>query len=159
MPVTALMLVRGAAVLGAIAIGLTLYHWSVQQNLPPSRQVKIQQTWELEPGQRVGDYRVVGGLGDISIDLQGNKVWAPFAGDVYPLNKNCVLFSSPEVPAYLLRLCGVQQVNFGAVSQGGRIAKSQILHFATLRKQPDGSWAIVEPSREVLERVLNPQRT
>ena len=37
------------------------------QPLPPQRVINIQQQWELEPGDLIGDQLVVGSLGDISI--------------------------------------------------------------------------------------------
>ncbi|NJR69052.1 MAG: hypothetical protein HC771_10560 [Synechococcales cyanobacterium CRU_2_2] len=89
---------------------------------------------------------------------------APFDGEVYAYRdpselggaNRCVLFASPQVPAYLFRLCGLQGIQFGRVRQGASIGRAQSLHFATLRKQPDGSWAIVEPARDILQQVLAP---
>ncbi len=61
-----------------------------------TRQVTIQQTWELELGDAVGGFQVVAGLGDISIDMRGAKVRAPFTGEVEPAAtaSGCVFFSS-----------------------------------------------------------------
>ena len=126
--------------------------------MPSPRALTIQQTWELEPGSRIADRRVIAGLGDVSIDLRGSAVRAPFAGEVHPLRERCIIFSSPEVPAYLFRLCGLRRVAYGNTHQGEVIGKAHSLHFATLRKQPDGSWALVEPARDVLEKVLAPSR-
>jgi hypothetical protein len=81
-------------------------------------------------------------------------VYAPFAGKVEPHREDCVVFSSPEVPAYLLRLCGVRRPKLGQVQQGEAIASAEFLQFAALRRQPDGKWAMVEPSTDVLERTL-----
>jgi len=100
---------------------------------------------------------VVAGLGDISIDLKGDSAYAPFGGRVQPLKsdaKNCIAFSSPEVPAYLFRLCGLQNLKLGEVEQGDVIGSGAYLHFATLRKQTDGTWAMVEPAHDILERIL-----
>ncbi len=160
-------LVQGVLGVGAIAALLLARHWWISQTIPPPLQVKIQQTWELEPGERVGDYRVIGGLGDISLAMGGGSVRAPFQGEVYPYRdpselgraNRCVLFASPQVPAYLFRLCGLQGIRFGSVSQGAKIGRAQSLHFATLRKQPDGTWAIVEPARDVLQQVLAPGKS
>lgn len=128
--------------------------WLQRSDPPPSRQLHLQQQWELQPGERIADYKVAGGLGDVSIALKGGVVRAPFDGEVEPLSQDCVLFSSPEVPAYLFRLCGLNRPNFGELDQGKSIGSAEYLQFAALRKQPDGTWAMVEPSREILERSL-----
>jgi hypothetical protein len=122
-----------------------------------TRQVHIQQGWELQPGKSIAGHRVVAGLGDVSIRLRGTTLHAPFDGKVEPADmEDCVIFSSPKVPAYLLRLCGLSRPRLGAVLQGDRIGTGNILHFATLRKQPDGTWAIVEPSLNLIETALTP---
>ncbi|MBF2050992.1 MAG: hypothetical protein EDM05_62535 [Leptolyngbya sp. IPPAS B-1204] len=120
------------------------------------RTIQIQQTWQLQPGDSVGNYQIAAGLGDISIELDGGKVYAPFDGRVQPNVRDCVLFSSPDVPAYLFRLCGLQRPRLGQVKQGTAIGSGQYLHFATLRKLPEGTWTIVEPSESILEQLLNP---
>lgn len=123
---------------------------------PAPRQVSIQQTWELEPGDFIGPYRVVASLGDISIELKGQTLRAPFSGEVEPTDTgvNCIYFSTPEIPAYLFRFCGLRHPRLGSVTQGEAIGSSEYFYFATLRRQPEGTWAIVEPSRNVLERAL-----
>lgn len=122
----------------------------------PVRTVQIQQTWQLQVGDSIGTYRVAAGLGDISIELKGGKVYAPFEGRVQPNISDCVIFSSPELPAYLFRMCGLNQPRLGAVKPGDAIGSGQYLHFATLRKLPEGTWTIVEPSRSILEQILTP---
>lgn len=140
---------------GAIALLGTLVGCHSMSTLP-TRTIAIQQDWQLQPGARVAGHSVQGGIGDISIDLGGAKVYAPFAGQVQPSTHQCLLFSSPEVPAYLLRLCGLQQLELGTVQQGDAIAWGNTLQFAALRKQTDGQWAMVEPSVKILERSLQP---
>ncbi|MFQ4135911.1 hypothetical protein PGN35_006280 [Nodosilinea sp. PGN35] len=121
------------------------------------RQIVIKQAWEIESGDRVAGQLVTGSLGDISIRLQGARLRAPFTGQVELAAKgfNCIYFSSPEVPAYLFRYCGVSQPHLGPVQAGSVMGRGRYIHFATLRRQPDGTWAIVEPSDRVLERSLN----
>ncbi|MBE9179879.1 hypothetical protein IQ268_15010 [Oculatella sp. LEGE 06141] len=129
---------------------------SISKPAEPTRTVQIQQSWELQPGNTVGGHRIVGGLGDISIELKGDNVYAPFAGRVQPNVEGCVIFSTPDVPAYLFRLCGLRQPRLGAVQQGEAIGSGDVLQFAALRKQPDGKWAMVEPARDFLEQTLQP---
>ncbi|MEB3274707.1 MAG: hypothetical protein VKJ85_13060 [Prochlorothrix sp.] len=153
MRVTGSFIAKVAGIAGII--GLVVGHfWWKRPEAPAARALQVQQQWELEIGQRVADYRIVGGLGDISIALQGGKVQAPFGGEVRPHMPDCVIFSSPGVPAYLFRLCGLHRPQLGAVKQGETIGAGEMLQFATLRKQPDGSWSLVEPSRDLLERSL-----
>lgn len=125
---------------------------------PPPRQVALQQTWELQPGEQIGGYTVTASLGDVSVDLKGHRLRAPFAGDVEPAaaGVNCIYFSSPEIPAYLFRFCGLNRPHLGAVKPGDVIGSGRYVHFATLRRQPEGTWAIVEPSSNVLEKALTP---
>ncbi len=120
----------------------------------PSRNITVHQEWALQPGSRVGEYPVVGGLGDVSIELDGSTVKAPFDGKVQPTDHNCVAFSSPEVPAYLFRLCGVKRPRLGSIEAGETIGRGKVLQFAAMRRQPDGSWAMVEPAVEVLEKTV-----
>ncbi|GAB4475389.1 MAG: hypothetical protein OHK0037_36630 [Elainellaceae cyanobacterium] len=124
------------------------------QEPPAVRSVPIQQTWQMQPGSAIAGHRVLAGLGDISIDLAGNRIYAPFDGQLQPTAGDCVVFSSPEVPAYLLRLCGLRRPSLGGVQEGQPLGRGGVLHFATLRKQADGRWALVEPSAALLTRLL-----
>ena len=80
---------------------------------------------------------------------------APFDGELEPSAiEQCALYSTPEIPAYLFRLCGLKSFTYGAVKAGKPMGKGDYLSFATLRRQPDGTWTIVEPAESVLEKVL-----
>jgi hypothetical protein len=122
-----------------------------------ARTIQIQQTWQLQPGDSIANHSVVAGLGDISIRLNGDSVYAPFDGQVQQNVADCILFSSPDVPAYLFRLCGLKQPKLGSVQQGDTIGSAEYVHIATLRKQPEGTWAMVEPAKDILEKLLNRQ--
>jgi hypothetical protein len=100
---------------------------------------------------------VQSGLGDITVDIQGNRVFMPFEGQVQPAEGNslCVIVSSPDVPAYLFRLCGLGQVRLGNLAQGEAIGSGNTVAFATLRRQADGTWAMVEPAKELLSQFLD----
>ncbi|WP_199321960.1 hypothetical protein [Leptolyngbya sp. FACHB-321] len=37
-------------------------------------KIKLYQNWELQPGDTIGDRKVLGGLGDIAVALDGNPV-------------------------------------------------------------------------------------
>jgi hypothetical protein len=142
-------LVSLACLLGLVACG-------PRDRPPPMREVTIQQNWSFQPGAEVAGHAIRGGLGDISIDLRGGNLYAPFDGQLQPHQEGCVIFSSAQVPAYLLRLCGVERPKLGRVRQGEVMASSHILSFAMLRKHPDGTWALVEPANSLLERLLSP---
>jgi hypothetical protein len=140
--------------LGTLLVGL-----GGCSQLPPElpRQIVLKQSWELESGDRVGGHLVTGSLGDISVQLRGTRLHAPFTGQVERASKgfHCIYFSSPEVPAYLFRYCGVRRPRLGVLQAGEVMGRGNQIHFATLRRQPDGAWAIVEPSDSVLEQTLN----
>ena len=122
------------------------------------RTVPIQQNWELQPGKIVGGHRIAGGLGDISIEMGGDRVYAPFDGELQPNDvERCYIFSSPQLPAYLFRICGLKSAQVGLMQQGDTLGSADYLQFATLRRQPDGKWAIVEPASDILERILKQQ--
>lgn len=144
---------RGLAAVVALVASVSCSTSTVPE---PTRTIQIQQAWQLQPGDSVGAYRIAAGLGDISIELNGGKVYAPFNGRVQPNIRDCVLFASPDVPAYLFRMCGLKRLRLGPIKQGDPIGSGQYLHFATLRKLPEGTWTIVEPSRSMLERLLKP---
>jgi hypothetical protein len=154
MRVISLVSSRGAIALVLLAMMLTGCQFN--QSSEPPRTVQLQQSWELQPGDTLSGRRVGGSLGDISIELDGNRIFAPFDGRVQPdANiEGCVIFSSADVPAYLFRLCGLRNPQLGAIRRGNTIGTGDYLHFATLRRQPDGTWAMVEPSRDILERML-----
>ncbi len=145
----------------AVAIGtLWLVRLYVIPKTPPAtsneppRAVELSQQWVLQPGDRIGGYRIAGGLGDISVELRGKPVYAPTAGRVQMNREGCVIFSSDEIPAYLFRFCGLKQPNLGAIQPGEIIGTADYFQFATLRRQPDGKWAFVETSKEMLEKTL-----
>ncbi|MBX2866180.1 MAG: hypothetical protein KTR27_21720 [Leptolyngbyaceae cyanobacterium MAG.088] len=126
--------------------------------IPPQRVINIQQQWELEPGDLIGEHLVIGSLGDISIQLKRQSLRAPFRGKVEPSTYDqCVIYSTPEVPAYLFRFCGLRHPKFGIVKAGQKLGGGSHVQFATLRRQPDGTWIIVEPSTGVLERAISTQ--
>ena len=129
---------------------------SCQENPPvESRNLNIEQNWALKPGHYVAGHLISGGLGDVSIEVQGSPLFAPFSGLLQPHQTDCAIFSSPEVPAYLLRICGLKQPQLGPCQVGTRIGTGKTVHFAALRKQPTGQWAIVEPASDILERMLS----
>jgi hypothetical protein len=126
-------------------------------NPPPPRNVNLYQKWTLQPGDQLGGYRIQSGLGDVAVDLKGGKVFMPFEGEVQPAAGQedlCVIISSPDVPAYLFRLCGLRQPRLGSLAQGSSLGSGGVVAFATLRRQADGTWAMVEPSEKLIGQFL-----
>lgn len=146
--------VRAIAGMTSLALALLSFGCSRAPSADIAPAIKLYQTWELQPGDTIGDRTVLGGLGDISLDLDGNSVYAPFDGRTQVDKHRCLIFSSPDVPAYLFRLCGLNKPHLGSVSQGTALGSGDLLQFAALRKQPNGTWAIVEPAKAILERTL-----
>lgn len=140
----------GLAVLGTIGLA------GCPSQPEPTSTIDLQlyQVWELQPGDRLKGFEVTGGLGDTSIALNGKPAYAPFDGKTQIDKRQCLIFSSPNVPAYLFRLCGLANPRLGSVSQGEILGYAAVLQFATLRRQPNGTWAIVEPSKPILERTV-----
>ncbi|ESA37934.1 hypothetical protein N836_34645 [Leptolyngbya sp. Heron Island J] len=138
-----------------IASGALLTLLAACQSGPPlPRTITIQQTWELQVGKQVGNYRISSGLGDITLEMGGDPVQMPFDGKLQPMDDHCLALTSPEVPAYLFRLCGINRPNLGQRSQGHTIGRAERLVFAAFRKEPDGTWALIEPATELIEQFL-----
>lgn len=116
--------------------------------------LQVYQKWQLQTGDVVKGHTILAGLGDISIALDGKPVYAPFDGRAQKDQRECLIFSTPDVPAYLFRLCGLSDLRLGDRQQGEPMGSGAVVHFATLRKQPDGTWAIVEPSKPIIEKIL-----
>lgn len=137
----------------AILLGSETY-----ENHSPTHftSVEIEQAWALEPGDLLGHYSISSGLGDVVIELGGAPLYMPMAGEIQPLNPRCSLFSSPELPAYRLRLCGLSQVKSGLLREGVVFGRGDRVALALLRRQPQGTWAMVEPATSILEQFLTP---
>ncbi|HBB34128.1 MAG TPA: hypothetical protein DDZ80_10465 [Cyanobacteria bacterium UBA8803] len=133
---------------------LTLVSCTPQPTTESPIDIKLYQNWELQPGDIIAGHKVTGSLGDISIALKGGKVYAPYEGRLQPHKPGCVMFSSSDVPNYLLRLCGLKTPNFGLRKAGEALGSSDNLEFAVLNKRPDSKWALVEPSKQLLEQML-----
>lgn len=142
---------RGAQLASGALLALLA---SCQAGPPPPRAITIQQTWELQVGNQVGDYRISSGLGDITLELGGNPVRMPFDGRVQSMDEHCIALTSPEVPAYLFRLCGISRPKLGQQLQGHTVGRAQQLVFATFRKEPDGTWTLIEPATDLIAQFL-----
>lgn len=122
-----------------------------------SRNVNYYQDWGMQPGDTLAGYQVRSSLGDVAVNLNGETLFMPFDGTVQPQADQedlCIILSSPDVPAYLFRLCGVKQPRLGDRHQGDTIGRGDVVAFATLRRQADGTWAMVEPAKELIEQFL-----
>lgn len=116
--------------------------------------VKLYQKWTVQPGDKIAGKQVSGGLGDLSIELGGATVRSPFQGEVRRDDQGYLFLSSPSVPGYLFRLRGLEGVKLGKIQAGDRLGHGPLLHFATLKQQSNGTWAVVEPAQKVLEAIL-----
>ena len=138
-----------------ILLGSLWLNGCTAHSAPEVRTLTLQQQWTLNPGDKIAGNLVTGSLGDISLYLEHGHVKAPFDGELEPSElDHCAFYSTPEIPAYLFRLCGLKTFVYGEVEAGKRLGKGEFLSFATLRRQPNGTWVIVEPARGVLEQSL-----
>lgn len=134
------------------------FNHSVSKASSQAMKIKIYQKWEVQRGDFVANHSVVAGLGDLAIATNGAMIYAPIAGKTQIDQTNCLLLSGNEVPGYLFRFCGLETPNPGQLRQGQPMGKADFFVFATLRKQADGTWALVEPSKAIVERTLNPKQ-
>lgn len=124
------------------------------------RTVQLHQSWEVQPGDNVAGHLIAGGLGDIAIALKGGQnVYAPFNGRLQPHSPDCAIFSSEELPIYLFRFCGLTNPKWGQQRAGETLGKAEFLNVAVLNRRKDGKWAFVEPSKQILESILQPLQT
>lgn len=126
------------------------------RSTPALRTLNLHQSWSLPMGAEIAGYPVSSSLGDIGLNLNGAAVRMPFNGTVEPTAMDCVLVSSDDVPAYLFRLCGLSRTKLGSRQRGQAIGRAEHLIFAMLRREPDGTWAMVEPSVTFIEQLLSP---
>jgi hypothetical protein len=127
------------------------------QSTPPNDHkisVKLYQKWTVQPGDRIAGKNISGGLGDLSIELGGASVRSPFKGEVRRDDQGDLFLSTPTTPGYLFRLRGLEGAKLGNVQAGDRFGHGKMLHFATLKQQSNGTWAVVEPAKKVLEEIL-----
>ena len=131
-------------------LGMFLLSSCAAHSAPEPRNITLQQQWTLNPGDDVAGSTVAGSLGDISLQIDGRRIRAPFDGELELSEADgCAFYSTPEIPAYLFRLCGLDNVNYGDIKAEHSIGKGDFLSFATLRRQPDGTRIIVEQARGV----------
>ncbi|MEM9770998.1 MAG: hypothetical protein AAF889_05275 [Cyanobacteria bacterium P01_D01_bin.73] len=125
----------------------------------------LRQSWGWLPGAQVSDRAVVGGLGSIALAVDG-PVYAPVDGVIYEqaalvaegqlsrLPSSCAVFSSVQLPAYAVQLCGLRDRQVGAVKRGQIVGHSErFLHLAVLRRDGD-QWMFVPPAPEIVEQIL-----
>ena len=139
-----------------LGLAIALLLGACQAALAPEDQINltVHQRWQLQAGDTVRGVTVVGGLGDLALALRGQPLRAPFDGLAQLDPRQCLIFSSPDVPAYRFRICGLRDRRLGQHRQGAELGRAETVYLAALRKQTDGTWAIVEPSKSLVERFL-----
>jgi hypothetical protein len=135
------------------------------------REIELRKTWGIQAGTAIAKHPIVSGLGDISLAFNG-KALAPVDGwvegkfvlvsdgNLLQGTPDCVIFSSPQIPAYLSKLCGFKQRNLGLVEQGMPIGQTNgYLHITlfSYRKNEDGKsvWVYVSPSPQLIENLIS----
>ena len=116
--------------------------------------IQIYQKWELQRGDRVHNRPIVSALGDLAIETNGEPTYAPMNGETKRDKTGCVLFAGAELPGYLFRFCGLTTAKVGTLRKGQVMGTADLLVFATFRKQSNGTWAFVEPSKATIEQIL-----
>ena len=137
--------------LGLVSVGCTTV-----SSPQVRRTLELEQQWQVQPGDTISGHPVMGGLGDISLAVNGQEIYAPLDGKLQPYNANCVVFSSEELPIYLFRFCGLKSPKWGQKRSGDRLGKADMLNLAILNRRPNGKWAFVEPSKGIVEQILTP---
>jgi len=151
-------------------LGYGISEYNGDRSQPKLKQIEIKKVWEIQAGEFIAGHRVIGGLGDISLEYEGS-VKAPVAGvvdsefvlvteeDLIAGTKDCVIFSSPQLPAYLLKICGLTERYIGPVDEDSPIGKTDgALHVSLLsfRKEANqtSKWIYVSPSLKLIEELV-----
>lgn len=151
-------------------LGYGLSEYKSGKFQPKLKQIEIQKVWQIQAGEYIAGHRVIGGLGDISLEYDGS-VKAPIDGvvdsefvlvtddDLIAGTRDCVIFSSPQLPAYLLKICGLTERNIGPVDDGSPIGKTDgSLHLSLLSFRKDANqtskWIYVSPSSKLIEQLV-----
>ncbi|MGD1938750.1 MAG: hypothetical protein ACFCA4_14530 [Cyanophyceae cyanobacterium] len=125
----------------------------------------LRQSWSWLTGSTVADREVIGGLGSVALVMDG-PVYAPMDGVVFGeaalvaegqlsrLPDSCAVFTSVQLPAYAVQLCGLRDRTVGDVIKGKEIGRGNgLVHLAVLRR--DGKqWMFVPPAPEIVEQIL-----
>ncbi|MDY6936283.1 MAG: hypothetical protein SWY16_01345 [Cyanobacteriota bacterium] len=134
------------------------------------REIELQNTWGVKAGESIDRYLVASGLGDISLAMKG-KVLAPLDGNIehkFVLisdgslirgTSDCVIFSSPQMPAYLIKLCGLASRNFNRIESGKPIGETNgYLHISLFSYRPNpengATWVYVPPSPQLIQNLV-----
>lgn len=146
--------------------------WNPSENISsPIREIELRNSWGIQAGNTIANHPIVSGLGDLSLAFDG-KVLAPLdgwidgkfvlvsKGNLMPSTPDCVIFSSPQMPAYLSKLCGFKQRNLGRIERGMPIGQTNgLLHISVFsyRKNEDGipAWVYVSPSPQLIENLVS----
>lgn len=152
-------------------IGYAIEGDSSKQHQPQRKQIEVKKVGDIESGEVIAGQRVIGGLGDISLKFNGS-VKAPVTGvvdsefvlvtedNLIDSTRDCIIFSSAQMPAYLLKICGLTGRNLGAVDRGSPIGETGgKLHISLLSfRQVDNQtkkWIYVSPSKTLIEKLVS----
>lgn len=151
-------------------LGYGIQGGSSASHQPKRKQIEIQKVWGIEAGKVIAGQRVIGGLGDISLEFKG-IVKAPLTGyvegefvlvteeDLIEGTRDCIIFSSPQMPAYLLKICGLTRRNLGSIDRGSPIGETggklhiSLLSFRKVAHQTN-KWIYVSPSETLIEQLV-----
>lgn len=151
-------------------LGYGISEYNGDRTKPKLKQIEIKKVWQIQAGEFIAGHRVIGGLGDISLEYEGS-VKAPVAGvvnsefvlvtdsDLIAGTKDCVIFSSPQLPAYLLKICGLTERYIGPVDENSPIGETDgSLHLSLLSFRKDANqtsnWIYVSPSSKLIEQLV-----
>ncbi|MEM9770324.1 MAG: hypothetical protein AAF889_01765 [Cyanobacteria bacterium P01_D01_bin.73] len=125
----------------------------------------LRQSWSWLTGSTVAEREVIGGLGSVALAMDG-PVHAPMdgvvsgeaalvaEGQLSRMPDSCAVFTSVQLPAYAVQLCGLRDRQVGEVKKGKEIGRGNgLVHLAILRR--DGKqWMFVPPAQEIVEQIL-----
>ncbi|MBI1270507.1 hypothetical protein GC174_08745 [bacterium] len=138
---------------------LAFSFWVANRDVPKSDEVgsiALAKSFDIDPNQAIGagNVRVSGGLGDISLNLNGDSLYAPVEGELLKSDGGCHLFISRVLPGYRIRLCGLGDLENKLYAEGERIGEFKTISVALLRREPTGNYVFVEPAGDFLRRLF-----
>ncbi|WP_017661921.1 hypothetical protein [Baaleninema simplex] len=138
---------------------------------PIVSEVTVASDVSIAAGDEIAERRVVAAFGELSLRTSG-KVFAPFDGwangqlvfvtdgTLRSMPSDCTVFSSPQIPNYLLRLCGLGRRHLGYRRLGEALGRADgYLHVTllTYRTEESGDlWVYVPPAASLVQHLFDP---
>ncbi|MGC9502305.1 hypothetical protein [Baaleninema sp.] len=139
-------------------------------NAPIVSEVTVESATAVAAGDEIADRPVVAEFGELSLRATG-RVFAPVdgwangqfrfvtGGRLRSMPSDCTILSSPQIPNYLLKLCGLARRHLGYRRVGEPLGRTDgYLHVALLTYRSDEAgdrWVYVPPAPSLVQTLFD----